>query len=160
MKKIFRNDDLVLCLVAVDYLWGNRHRYKVWKETNKQILWDQLYSCISSYIRLLSHISYCHTRPYLGGSAQLKIWQVSACKIGPRSGIIIKLIHPTPPTPPPTHPGQLDWKVGISQQPLLGSFPNLTLRLRRPSQMLGKLKIKTTSNGRRPQMEDDLETEK
>ena len=32
---------------------------------------------------------YFHTRPYLGNSAQLKIQQVSACKIGPRSGIII-----------------------------------------------------------------------
>ena len=31
---------------------------------------------------------YCHTRPYLPISAKLKIWQVSACKMGPRSGII------------------------------------------------------------------------
>ena len=27
--------------------------------------------------------------------AKLKIWQVSACKIGPQCGIIIYLIHPT-----------------------------------------------------------------
>ena len=31
---------------------------------------------------------YCHTRLHLGFSAKLKIWQASACKMEPRSGII------------------------------------------------------------------------
>ena len=31
---------------------------------------------------------YCHTRLHLGSSARLKIWQVPACKMEPRSGII------------------------------------------------------------------------
>ena len=54
---------------------------------------------IDSFRPQLSIGDYCHTRPYLEISAQLKIWQVSACKIGPQSGIIIKLIHPPhPPT--------------------------------------------------------------
>ena len=34
-------------------------------------------------------INYCHTRLHLGFSAKLRIWQVSACKMEPRSGIII-----------------------------------------------------------------------
>ena len=54
---------------------------------------------------------YCHTRTHLAISAQLKIWQVLACKMGPRSGIIICIIHrhiscattDTYPAPPPTH---------------------------------------------------------
>ena len=32
---------------------------------------------------------FCHTRFHLGYSAKLRIWQVSACKMEPRSGIII-----------------------------------------------------------------------
>jgi hypothetical protein len=47
-------------------------------------------------------LSFCHTRPYLGISAKLKIWDVSACKIGPQSGISIqKVTHPAanPPVP-------------------------------------------------------------
>jgi hypothetical protein len=37
---------------------------------------------------------YCYTRPNLGISAQLKILVISACEMGPRSGIIITRIHP------------------------------------------------------------------
>ena len=33
--------------------------------------------------------SYCHTRLHLGFKAKLKIWQASACKMEPQSGIII-----------------------------------------------------------------------
>jgi hypothetical protein len=42
-------------------------------------------------------------------------------------------------------------KVGITQQPLVGSFRNLKLMLMGPSQMLWKLNMMTTFNGRRPQ---------
>jgi hypothetical protein len=42
-------------------------------------------------------------------------------------------------------------KVGISQQPLVGSYQNLKLMLMGPSQMLWKLYMKTTFHGRRPQ---------
>ena len=37
---------------------------------------------------------------HLGFSAKLRIWQVSACKMEPRSGIISWLGPPTPPPPP------------------------------------------------------------
>ena len=37
----------------------------------------------------MRRVQYCHTRHYLAISAQLKIWQVSACKWGLRRGIII-----------------------------------------------------------------------
>ena len=40
-------------------------------------------------IFLMRRVQYCHTRHYLAISAQLKIWQVSACKWGLRRGIII-----------------------------------------------------------------------
>ena len=33
--------------------------------------------------------TYCHTRLHLGFSAKLRIWQVTTCKLEPRSGIII-----------------------------------------------------------------------
>ena len=36
----------------------------------------------------------------------------------------------------------------ISQLPLIGSYPTLDLGLMEPSQMLWKLKMKTTSHGR------------
>ena len=42
----------------------------------------------------------CHTRLHLGFSAKLRIWQVSACKMEPRSGMIMYV----GPTHPPTHP--------------------------------------------------------
>ena len=43
---------------------------------------------------------YCHTRLHLGFSAKLKNWQVPACKIEPRSGIILrKPTHPTTRSP-------------------------------------------------------------
>ena len=44
-----------------------------------------------------------------------------------------------------------EWKIGISQQTLVGSFPNLKLRLRGQSQMLWKIKMKMTFHGRQPQ---------
>ena len=37
----------------------------------------------------------CHTRLHLGFSANLRIWQVPACKMEPRSGTIICLNHLT-----------------------------------------------------------------
>ena len=42
------------------------------------------------------------------------------------------------------------WKVVISQQTLVRSYPNLKLRLREPRQMLWKLEMKMTSHGRQP----------
>jgi hypothetical protein len=39
-------------------------------------------------------------------------------------------------------------KVGISQQLLVGSYPNSKLRLMGPSKMVWKLEMKTTSHGR------------
>ena len=45
----------------------------------------------------------CHTQLYLEISAHLKIWKVSACKIGPQSGISIWIVT-HPPTHPPGHP--------------------------------------------------------
>ena len=35
------------------------------------------------------YCNFCHTRLHIGFSAKLGIWQVSACKMEPRSGIII-----------------------------------------------------------------------
>ena len=37
-------------------------------------------------------MTYCHTRLHLGFSAKLRIWQVSACKMEPRSGIILLMV--------------------------------------------------------------------
>ena len=45
---------------------------------------------------------YCHTRLHLGFSAKLRIWQAPACKMEPRSGMIMYLQPPT--HHPPTHP--------------------------------------------------------
>ena len=51
----------------------------------------------------------------------------------------------------------LEWKTNkrikgeISQQPLIGYFSNLMLKLGVPNQNLRMLQIKMTSNGRRPQ---------
>ena len=42
--------------------------------------------------------SYCHTRLHLGFSAKLRIWQVPACKMEPRSGIIFCKNRPDRPT--------------------------------------------------------------
>ena len=53
---------------------------------------------------------YCHTRPYLGFPAQLKFFQVSACKMGPRSGIIISQTASQPASHPPD---RLHWKLNI-----------------------------------------------
>ena len=39
---------------------------------------------------------YCYTRLHLGFSAKLKIWQVSTCKLEPRSGIIFCKNRPGP----------------------------------------------------------------
>ena len=51
-------------------------------------------------------------------------------------------------------------KSEISQQLLVWSSPNFKLMLRWPTQTLQMFKIKTTSNGRRPQMEDYLKYQK
>ena len=40
---------------------------------------------------------------------------------------------------PPMEEDLKNEKIGISQQPLIGSYPNLKLRIRGPSQMLLKL---------------------
>jgi hypothetical protein len=42
-------------------------------------------------------------------------------------------------------------KIGISQQPLIRSDPTLELGLMVKSQILWKIKLKTTSHGRLPQ---------
>ena len=47
---------------------------------------------------VLDIVRYCHTRLHLGFSAKLRIWQVPACKMEPRSGIISWKNHP--PTQP------------------------------------------------------------
>ena len=44
-----------------------------------------------------SYTRCCHTRLHLGFSANLRIWQVSACKMEPQRGIILMK-----PTQPPT----------------------------------------------------------
>ena len=41
---------------------------------------------------------FCHTRLHLGFSAKLRIWQVPACKMEPRSGIIFCKNRPDRPT--------------------------------------------------------------
>ena len=52
---------------------------------------------------------YCHTRAPSWISAKLKILQVPACKMEPRSGMIIglKSTHPT------THPHRITWNLDI-----------------------------------------------
>jgi hypothetical protein len=78
--------------------------------------------------------------------------------MGPRSGIIIsqtphKLWH-IPPHKlwhiPASHRTAYieSW---LSQQPLVGSYPNFKLRLRWPKQSVQILQLKMTSHGRRPQ---------
>ena len=49
-------------------------------------------------------INYCHTRLHLGFSAKLRVWQVPACKMEPRSGIIFApyAISPCSTRPDPT----------------------------------------------------------
>ena len=42
-------------------------------------------------------------------------------------------------------------KIGISQEPLIGSYSNCKLKLRWPNHILQILKMKTTSNGRQHQ---------
>jgi hypothetical protein len=46
-------------------------------------------------------------------------------------------------------------KTGISQQPLVGSYSNLKLKLIGSNQSKQKYKMNMTSNGRRPPIEDD-----
>ena len=46
---------------------------------------------------------------------------------------------------------------GIFQQPLVSSYPNMKLKLRRPNQTLQMLDMKMTTNGRQPQI---IESEK
>ena len=47
-------------------------------------------------------------------------------------------------------------KSGISQQPLVGSYSNLKLKLLGSNQSAKGYQMKTTSNGRRPPTEEDL----
>ena len=47
-------------------------------------------------------------------------------------------------------------KSQISQEPLVGSYSNLKLKLKGVNQRVQSCQIKMTSNGRRPEMEDDL----
>ena len=42
----------------------------------------------------ISVIYCCHTRLHLGFSANLRIWQAPACKMGPQSGVILWLGPP------------------------------------------------------------------
>ena len=65
-------------------------------DTSRQIL----LSSEINFIQRLDSQKYCHTRLHLGYSAKLGIWQVPACKMEPRRGIILM----KPPTHPPTHP--------------------------------------------------------
>ena len=53
---------------------------------------------LSSFLQY--SFQYCHTRLHLGFSAKLRIWQASACKMEPRSGIIS---CKKPSTHPPRH---------------------------------------------------------
>ena len=53
------------------------------------------------------------------------------------------------PLDKPTHTHSQEWIV--TQQPLVGYYPNFKLRLRRPKQSFRILHMKTTSHGRRPQ---------
>ena len=48
------------------------------------------------------------------------------------------------------------FKNQFSQQPLVGSYSNLKLKLIGLSQRVQRCQMKMTSNGRRPKMEDDL----
>ena len=49
-------------------------------------------------------ISYCHTLLHLGFSDKLRVWQVPACKMGPRSGMFFApyAISPCSTRPDPT----------------------------------------------------------
>ena len=49
---------------------------------------------------------FCHTRLHLGFSAKLRIWQVPACKMEPRSGIIFCKNPTRPDSTRPDHPVQ------------------------------------------------------
>ena len=48
----------------------------------------------------------------------------------------------------------------FSQQPLVGSYSNLKLKLIGPNQRIKSCQMKMTFNGRRPKMEDDLKMSK
>ena len=71
---------------------------------------------------------YCHTRLHLGFSAKLRIWQVPASKMEPRSGIIFCLNRPA--GRPPDH---LSVWGSVSQLLLTRSSPNFIDRFVRPS---------------------------
>ena len=58
-------------------------------------------------------LDYCHTRLHLGFSAKLRIWQVPACKMEPRSGIIFCKNPTRPDRPDPTT--QSSFKTSILQ---------------------------------------------
>ena len=87
------------------FLWINsRWDIKFFKISNFEIqscFWD-FYT--KSFMWKVS-IHYCRTRLHLGFSAKLRIWQVSACKMEPRSGTKITgpASHP-PPSNPSTEP--------------------------------------------------------
>ena len=59
-------------------------------------------SAFTHYIHIIYHLSddNCHTRLHLGFYAKMRIWQVSACKMEPRSGIIFAQNRPDPTRPP------------------------------------------------------------
>ena len=54
-------------------------------------------SCAKLGASLYLSCFYCHTRLHLGFSAKLRIWQVPACKMEPRSGNISWKNHPPRP---------------------------------------------------------------
>ena len=57
----------------------------------------KLFYLLKCNARHTGFLDFCHTRLHLGYSARLRIWQVPACKMEPRSGIIFLLkTHPPP----------------------------------------------------------------
>ena len=70
---------------------------------------DSLLSVSTNHLHLhtvvnvvLFQLSYCHTRLHLGFSAKLRVWQVPACKMEPRSGLISCKNRPDPTRPDQT----------------------------------------------------------
>ena len=61
--------------------WSRFWQYLTITDWSRGVWWVSWRSlCVSG--------GYCHTRLHLGFSAKLRIWQASACKMEPRSGII------------------------------------------------------------------------
>ena len=83
---------------------------KMWGEEQKENLLNHkifVSTILQQMFILLMESSFCHTRLHLGFSAKLRIWQVPACKMEPRSGTIITdwASQPAsqPASPPPTY---------------------------------------------------------